>query len=124
MNPNTGGGGPSSDLNLTFLPHSPTSVTVGANSLGFGSTYNVLINRRLAPGFTLSGGVLYSNLGVKAVYLPGPVGIDARLYNSKNPTLDLYGDVRLAHQLEVFYGERNLFGPNTKTPTFGLQANF
>jgi ABC-type transporter Mla subunit MlaD len=124
MNPNTGGGGPTSDLNLTFLPRSPTSVTVGANSLGFGSTYNVLINRRLAPGFTLSGGVLYSNLGVKAVYLPGPVGIDARLYNSKNPTLDLYGDVRLAHQLEVFYGERNLFGPNTKTPTFGLQANF
>jgi ABC-type transporter Mla subunit MlaD len=124
MNPSTGGGGPSSDLNLTFLPHSPTSVTVGANSLGFGSTYNVLINRRLAPGFTISGGVLYSNLGVKAVYLPGPVGIDARLYNSKNPTLDLYGDVRLAHQLEVFYGERNLFGPNTKTPTFGLQANF
>jgi ABC-type transporter Mla subunit MlaD len=124
MNPNTGGGGPSSDLNLTILPHSPTSVTVGANSLGYGSTYNVLINRRLAPGFTLSGGVLYSNLGVKAVYLPGVLGVDMRLYNSKNPTLDLYGDVRLVHQLELFYGERNIFGPNTKTPTFGLQANF
>jgi phospholipid/cholesterol/gamma-HCH transport system substrate-binding protein len=124
MNPNTGGGGPSSDLNLTFLPHSQTSVTLGANSLGYGSTYNVLINRRLAPGFTLSGGVLYSNLGVKAVYLPGPVGVDVRLYNSKNPTLDLYGDVRLARQLQLFYGERNLFGPNTKTPTFGLEANF
>lgn len=124
MNPNTGGGGPSSDLNLTFLPRSPTSVTLGANSLGYGATYNVLINRRLAPGFTLSGGVLYSNLGVKAVYLPGPVGADLRLYNSKNPTLDLYGDVRLARQLQVFYGERNLFGPNTKTPTFGLEANF
>jgi ABC-type transporter Mla subunit MlaD len=124
MNPNTGGGGPSSDLNLTFLPHSPTSLTVGANSLGYGSTYNVLINRRLARGFTLSGGVLYSNLGVKAVYLPGPVGVDLRLYNSKNPTLDLYGDVRLVRQLELFYGERNIFGPNTKTPTFGLQANF
>ena len=116
--------GPTSDLNLTFLPRSPTSFTVGSNSLGYSATYNVLINRRLAPGFTLSGGVLYSNLGLKAVYLPGPVGVDLRLYNSKNPTLDLYGDVRLAHQLEVFYGERNLFGPNTKAPTFGLQANF
>ncbi len=116
-------GGPTSDLNFTFLPRGPTNITIGANSLGFNSTYNVLLNHRIAPGFTVSGGVLYSNLGVKAVYFPGALGIDARLYNSKNPTLDLYGDVRLTRQVQLFYGERNLFGPNTQTPTFGLQAN-
>jgi hypothetical protein len=119
-------GGPTSDLNFTFLPRGPTNLTLGANSLGYSATYNVLLNRRLAPGLTLSGGVLYSNLGVKAVYQPGPLGVDVRLYNSKNPTLDLYGDVRLARRVQIFYGERNLFGPNsqTPTPTFGLQTNF
>jgi len=117
-------GGPTADLNFTFLPRSSGNFTLGANSLGDNATYNVLLNRRLAPGLTVSGGVLYSNLGVKAVYLPGPVGLDARLYNSKNPTLDLYGDLKLAKQIMLFYGERNVFGPNTLTPTFGMQANF
>jgi len=117
-------GGPTADLNFTFLPHSSGNFTLGSNSLGDNATYNVLLNRRLAPGLTVSGGILYSNLGVKAVYLPGPLGLDARLYNSKNPTLDLYGDVKLAKQIMLFYGERNVFGPNTLTPTFGMQANF
>ncbi|MBV8170786.1 MAG: MCE family protein [Candidatus Eremiobacteraeota bacterium] len=117
-------GGPTSDLNFTFLPRAPGNFTLGANSLGHDTTYNVLLNRRVAPGFTLSAGVLYSNLGVKAVYLPSFLGIDARLYNSNNPTLDLYGDVKLAKQIMLFYGEKNVFGPNTLTPTFGMQANF
>jgi hypothetical protein len=121
---NTGGAGPTSDLNLTVLPRSPTSATFGVNGLGATTTYNVLINRRPSKQFTVSGGVLYSQLGVKAIYHPGPVGIDVRLYNSKNPTLDLYGDVRIAHQLQLFYGERNVFGPSTQTPTFGLEASF
>lgn len=118
------GGGPSSDLNMTLLPHGSTSVTFGANDLGYSTTYNALINKRLAPGFTFSGGALYSKLGIKSVYQPGPVGVDVRLYDPKHPTLDLYGDVRLARHLQVFYGERNVFGPSTRTPTFGLQANF
>lgn len=117
-------GGPTSDLNLTLRPRGLTSVTVGANSLGSNATYNALLNHRLSKGFTLSWGVIYSNLGLKAVYQPGVLGIDARLYNSKNPTLDLYGDVRLAHKLQLFYGERNIIGPGTQTPTFGLQTNF
>jgi ABC-type transporter Mla subunit MlaD len=116
-------GGPTSDLNVKLLPRSPTSLTFGANSLGYNTTYNALIDHRFSRSFTLSGGALYSNLGLKAVYRPGVFGVDARLYNSKNPTLDLYGDIRLAHQLEIFYGERNVFGPNVATPTFGLQAN-
>ena len=121
---NKGGGSPYSDINLTLLPRSPTSATIGVNGLGTTATYNVLINRSPSHQFQFSGGVLYSQLGVKAIYLPGPVGVDARVYNSKNPTLDLYGDLRIARQLLLFYGERNVFGPATQTPTFGLEAKF
>ena len=122
--PKNGGAGPISDVNLTVLPRSPTSATFGVNGLGSTTTYNVLVNRSPSRQFEFSGGVLYSQLGVKAIYFPGPVGVDARLYNSKNPTLDLYGDVKIARQLLLFYGERNVFGPATQTPTFGLEAKF
>jgi phospholipid/cholesterol/gamma-HCH transport system substrate-binding protein len=119
-----GSGGPASDLNLTLLPHASTNVTFGVNDLGYNSTYNFLINRNAAPNFTLSGGVLYSKLGAKAVYQPGALGVDVRLYDPKHPTLDLYGDVRLSKRLQLFYGERGVMGPATPSPAFGIQGSF
>ncbi|MBV8221777.1 MAG: hypothetical protein JO293_00275 [Candidatus Eremiobacteraeota bacterium] len=116
--------GPSSDLDLTFLPRATNNFSVGANSLGSNTTYNLLFNHRVGHELTLSGGIYHSNLGVKAVYFPTFIGLDARIYNSKNPTLELYGDVKLAKQVMLFYGEKNVFGPGTLTPTFGVQGNF
>lgn len=117
--------GPISDLNLELLPSFPVHLTVGANDLGYNTTYNFLINMQNSPRLQYSFGVLYSNLGAQALYqTAGPFGLDARLYDPKQPKLDLYGDLRLAQRLQLFYGERSLMGPaNLRTPAFGLQFN-
>lgn len=120
--------GPQSDLNLTLLPASRTSVTFGANDLGHNTSYNLLINKRLSPNLQVSGGVLYSNLGLQAKFWPvRPIGFDVRAYDPMQPKFDLYGSIELAKQLELFYGQRNLFGaqnrfgPSKSTPAFGIQ---
>jgi phospholipid/cholesterol/gamma-HCH transport system substrate-binding protein len=117
--------GPISDLNLELLPGLATHLTVGANDLGYQTTYNVLVDIRRSPQLQYSFGVLYSNLGLQTLYRPlGPFGFDLRLYDPKRPQLDLYGDLRLAQRLQLFYGERSLMGPATlRTPRFGLQYN-
>ncbi len=117
------GGGPASDVNLTLLPSLGTHVTLGANDLGYNTTYNALIDTSRSRAFTLSGGILYSTLGVKAVIDPqGFFALDARLYDAKHPKFDLYGNLRLSDRLRLFYGERNaLFNSSQRTPSFGLE---
>ncbi len=117
--------GPASDFNLELLPRFPVHLTVGANDLGYKTTYNFLINLQDSPRLQYSFGVLYSNLGAQALYQSaGPFGIDARLYDPKRPKLDLYGDLRLAQRLQLFYGERSLLGPaNLRAPALGVQFN-
>jgi phospholipid/cholesterol/gamma-HCH transport system substrate-binding protein len=120
------GGGPDSDLNVDLLPGARSHVTFGANDLGYSTTYNVLLDRNASPDLQVSGGVLYSKLGLAALFRPfgGPVGVDARLYDPKHPTLDLYGDLRLTQRLRLFYGERSIWGPTQKAPAFGLQVDY
>ncbi|HXW76865.1 MAG TPA: hypothetical protein VEJ20_05580, partial [Candidatus Eremiobacteraceae bacterium] len=120
------GGGPASDLNVDLLPGARAHVTVGANDLGYSTTYDLLLDESASPEFQLGGGVLYSKLGVAALFRPfgGPVGVDARLYDPKHPTLDLYGDLRLSQRLQLFYGERSIWGPASRLPSFGLQVNY
>jgi len=115
--------GPSSDINVILLPQFPTHVTFGANDLGYKTTYNFLVNMRTTPNLESSFGVLYSNLGLRERWhAAGPFGVDLRLYDPKQPRLDLYGDLRLAQRLHFFYGEKSLFGPaSTRTPLFGLE---
>ncbi len=117
------GGGPSSDVAITLLPRLPMHATIGADDLGYDTKYDLLVDSTKSSGLTLSGGILYSTLGVKAVVDPnGALGLDARLYDPKHPKFDLYGQLRLNERLQLFYGERNLlFGSGTRTPSFGLQ---
>ena len=119
----TAGGGPASDVNLTLLPSLHTHATIGANDLGYNTTYNLLVDTNRYRGLTLSGGILYSTLGVKAVVNPnGPFGLDARLYDAKHPKFDIYGNLRLSERLQLFYGERNaLFNSAQRMPSFGLE---
>jgi phospholipid/cholesterol/gamma-HCH transport system substrate-binding protein len=116
---------PMSDLNLELLPRAPVHVTIGANNIGYNTTYNFLVNMRRSAQLQYSFGVLYSNLGGMAVYRPISLfGIDARLYDPAYPKLDLYGDIHLAQRLELFYGERSLMGPaSLRTPAYGVQFN-
>ncbi len=120
----TRGGGPDSDLNVVLLPRATTHISVGANDLGYKTTYNFLIDTIASPRLQYSAGVLYSNLGMKTTYrLGGPLGVDARLYDPRHPKLDLYGDYRLTERLQLFYGERRLFGAD-KLPSFGFQIDY
>lgn len=120
------GGGPASDLNLVLLPGASTHLTVGANDLGYSTTYNFLVDKN-STNVQLGAGVLYSKLGVAALFRPfgGPVGVDARLYDPKHPTFDLYGDLRLSQRLELFYGQRNLWNNGSAgVPAFGIQVRY
>jgi len=122
----THGGGPASDLNLVLLPRAKTHLTVGANDLGYSTTYNFLLDRN-SKDLQLGAGVVYSKLGISALFRPfgSPVGVDARIYDPKHPTLDLYGDLRLSERLQLFYGERYLWNnTKTKTPSFGLEIKY
>ena len=119
--------GPSSDVNLTLLPRLPTHLSFGVNDLGEPvPTYNVLLDHRSAPNLTYSFGVLRSQLGLRTVWSPTkPLAVRAELYNSKQPRLDLYGDLRLAERLQFFYGEKSLLGPSsTRTPQFGVTFGY
>jgi len=123
--------GPQSDINFVLLPGGRTHVTVGANDLGYNTSYNLTLDRRLSPKLQVSGGILYSNLGVRALLRPiAPLGIDARLYDARHPKFDLYGDVKLFKRLQLFYGQRNIFnapnrfGPTTSSPAFGFEAQY
>jgi len=112
--------GPYSDVELHVLPHMATHFSLGANSLGHDTTYNFLVNQRGSPNLEYSFGVLYSNLGAKAVWTGlGPLGLDARLYNSNWPRLDLYGDLRLTQRLMFFYGEKSILGPASTRQLLG-----
>jgi hypothetical protein len=116
---------PMSDLNLELLPRAPVHVTLGANNIGYNTTYNFLVDWRRSEQLQYSFGVLYSNLGAEAKYRPFSLfGIDARVYDPAYPKLDLYGDIHLAQRLELFYGERSLMGPSsTRAPAYGVQFN-
>lgn len=123
---NDRGGGPASDLDLILLPGAKTHVTVGANDLGYSTTYNFMLDRD-SKDLQLGAGVVYSKLGISALFRPfgSPIGVDARIYDPKHPTLDLYGDLRLSERLQLFYGERYLWNSTqTKTPSFGLQIKY
>ncbi len=119
------GGGPQSDLNILVLPRLGTHLTVGANDLGYHTTYNALVDSVRSPRLQVGGGVLYSTLGAQLLYrFHGPAGADVRLYDPKHPKLDLYGDVRLNDRLQLFYGERGFFNPALKASAFGLQVTY
>ena len=117
------GGGPASDVNLTLLPSLGTHFTIGANDLGYNTTYNAMIETSRSRALDVSAGILYSTLGFKAVIDPrGVFALDARLYDAKHPKFDVYGNVRLSERLRLFYGERNaLLNGGPRTPSFGLE---
>jgi ABC-type transporter Mla subunit MlaD len=98
--------GPQTDLNAVLLPKASTSLMVGANDIGYDTTANVALLRALGSNAHIGGGILYSQLGFLGQYNAGVFGLDTRIYDPRRPQIDLYGNVRLGHRLEFFYGER------------------
>ncbi len=115
--------GPQTDVNALFLPHGATSVLFGANDIGYNTTWNFAMLHNFTPGLRLGGGVLYSRLGVLGTYGVNDTGIEARFYDPRRPTLDLYGNVHLTRWAQLFFGERAINQPERRTE-YGVQFHY
>ncbi len=114
--------GPEGDLNAVLLPHNKTSFLVGANNIGYTpTTANVALIQKLSPNFKIGGGVLYSQLGFLASYDERLFGFDTKIYNIQRPDIDLYGNLNVAKNWQLFVGERALNHAERRF-TFGFQT--
>jgi phospholipid/cholesterol/gamma-HCH transport system substrate-binding protein len=115
--------GPLGDINLVFLPHATTSVTVGANAIGTNTTWNALLGENKGD-FHIAAGVLYSQIGVQGQYAPlHGLGFETRVYDLTYPMIDVYGNLHVAPGAELFFGQRDITHASRRN-TFGLQYQF
>jgi ABC-type transporter Mla subunit MlaD len=120
--------GPQTDFNLVALPRGRTNLLTGANDIGSAGTtsYNFAALQAIGPGnaFRVGGGVLYSRLGLLAGYAPrAGLGLEARAYDLRHPTIDGYATLHAAPGIELFGGERDVLHSGRRT-VFGLQLQF
>lgn len=115
--------GPQADINAVLLPHGSFSAMVGINDIGAKTTYNAMGFKNFGNVARIGGGVLYSQIGVLGSYDPGILGAEARIYNLRRPTFDLYGNVNIAQWAKLFFGERDATRSDRRT-VFGLQLQF
>jgi phospholipid/cholesterol/gamma-HCH transport system substrate-binding protein len=115
--------GPQTDLNAVFLPKSTNSLMVGANDIGYHTTANLALLHSIGSGFRVGGGILYSQLGFLTKYDTNLFGAQASIYDPRRPELDLFGNVHLTKNLELFAGERAINHPERRF-NYGLQTNF
>jgi ABC-type transporter Mla subunit MlaD len=114
--------GPEGDLNAVILPHNATSLLVGANNIGYSpTTANVALIQTLSPSFKIGGGVLYSQLGFLAAYNDRLFGFNTNIYNIQRPDIDLYGNLNVNKNWQLFVGERALNHAERRF-TFGFQT--
>ncbi len=106
--------GPQSDFYAILLPRSPTRVLIGVNDIGANTTWNLAAIRGRAHGFGLGGGILYSRPGVLARY-GGALSVQTLFYDPRRPTLDLYGNIRIAPAATLFFGQRSLNHQDRRT---------
>lgn len=120
--------GPSTDLNVLVLPHANQGLFAGFNDIGGPSpTSNFALMMRMAPGLQVGGGILYSQLGARALFTPSRaghgLGFQGLIYNPRYPTADAYVNYSLSGGLMLFGGERDLLHAGRRT-TFGLEYDF
>lgn len=115
--------GPLGDLNLVLLPHSSTSVLVGANAIGNNTTWNAVLEANKG-NFRFGGGVLYSQMGLLGQYQPlHGFGLETRIYDLTYPMIDVYGNFKIAPGAQLFFGQRDITHASRRN-TFGLQYQF
>jgi hypothetical protein len=119
--------GPSTDVNMIFLPRGSTWAYAGANDIGGPATsWNFAAMATVFPHLQLGGGVLYSRLGVRALYNPSltrGLGVEGLIYDPRHVTGDGYLNLHLGGGLELFGGERDIFHSGRRT-TFGFEYQF
>jgi phospholipid/cholesterol/gamma-HCH transport system substrate-binding protein len=115
--------GPLGDLNVVVLPHAPTSLMFGANSIGNNTTWNAVLQQSKG-NFQIGGGVLYSQMGALLRYTSSRgFGLETRVYDLTYPMIDLYGNFRIAPGTEIFFGQRDMTHASRRN-TAGLQYQF
>ena len=115
--------GPLGDINVLVLPHGSTSLMVGANAIGNNTTWNAVLQKNQGS-FHLGAGVLYSQIGVMGQYAPlRGLGFETRIYDLTYPMVDLYGNLHLTPEAELFFGERDVTHASRRN-TFGFQYQF
>jgi uncharacterized phage infection (PIP) family protein YhgE len=116
--------GPLGDINLIFLPHASTSLMVGANSIGNNTTWNAVLMKGNSSNFTFGGGVLYSQIGALArANLSKSFGLETRVYDLTYPMIDLYGNIHILKNGEIFFGQRDITHASRRN-TAGFQYTF
>jgi ABC-type transporter Mla subunit MlaD len=116
--------GPLGDLNLMFLPHASTSLMVGANAIGNNTTWNAVLLKGSENGVRFGGGVLYSQIGVMAqVNALKGFGFETRIYDLTYPMIDLYGNLRVTKNAQLFFGQRDITHASRRN-TLGFQYTF
>lgn len=116
--------GPETDFNVFLLPKAHTGLEAGVNDVGSSGTSTanfMLLNR--GNGFTYGGGLEYSRLGLTTSVDHGPVGLEARVYDLRHPTLDSYLNLFAFPKFQIFGGERDITHVDRRT-VFGLQFEF
>jgi hypothetical protein len=68
-------------------------------------------------------GVLYSQIGVLGSYNPGILGVEARIYDLRLPTFDVYGNLNVAQWAKLFFGQRDITRSDRRN-VLGLQLQF
>jgi phospholipid/cholesterol/gamma-HCH transport system substrate-binding protein len=115
--------GPQTDFNLFILPHAHTGLEAGLNDIGSGtSTGNLQLVSRTGS-LAMSGGILYSRLGGTASVAMKALGLEARVYDLRHPTLDSYVNLNATKKFQIFGGERDISHAQRRT-VFGLQTEF
>ena len=116
--------GPQSDFNLFLLPHGNTGLELGVNDIGSertGTANVMLLNR--SGNFTYGGGIEYSRLGVTASIARGALGVEARAYDLRHPTLDSYINFVANRKVQIFGGLRDITHAQRRG-VLGLQFSF
>lgn len=116
--------GPQSDFNLFVLPRGSTGLKLGVNDVGSQSTAtaNAVLLKR-SHNFTYGGGIEYSRLGLETSVAGKLLGLEARVYDLRHPTLDTYINVFAAPRFQIFGGERDL-GHASRRTAAGIQFEF
>ncbi|MDQ2859089.1 MAG: MlaD family protein [Candidatus Eremiobacteraeota bacterium] len=116
--------GPQSDFNVLVLPHGTTGAQIGVNDIGSSGTSsaNFLILNRTKT-FTYGGGIEYSRAGVVASITRKALGLEARAYDLRHPTLDTYFNLFPAPKFQLFAGERDVTHASRRS-VLGLQLEF
>jgi ABC-type transporter Mla subunit MlaD len=115
--------GPQTDVGVSLNPGASSSYLVSANDIGGSTPTFSLLDVQHTGAAYFGGGFLYSRLGIVGGVKAGAVGAEARVYDPRRGSVDLYGNVYALPKTTLFIGERDVTR-DTRRPVYGVNYNF